>query len=303
MNLSRLHRQYSALPLCLLLLTRCSFAAPTATTPDDAMPIADDAKAPPSAGAVLLRYQTALDQIALGHLTEARVILEDAIRRYGDEPNWNLLLAYLLEREGRDDDARQWLAAVADQSRVAAYAAQPPSASPPSSASQPANAAQPATTPAATMKTAAEVPQADARLAKFEQAMAQMVNAERAKAGLAALTFDAKLSGVARAHSAEMRDRNYFAHESPTTALRQPLDRYRAAFQTMPAVLAENVFRAWGGRHQLGEDDVRKAHASLMASPGHRGNIMQARVTRIGIGILTNATGDIWVTQMFSRVE
>jgi uncharacterized protein YkwD len=248
----------------------------------------------PPAGAVLLRYQTALDQIILGHLPEARVLLEEGIRLYGNEPNLNLLLAYLLQREGRNEEARQRLASVAENSSVAAAYAQ----SVVTSGAVEVKAAINTIT-----QTPTRVAQPDARLAKLERALAQLVNAERIKIGLNALVYDDNLAEVARAHSAEMRDGKYFAHESPTAALRYPLDRYRAVFTTTPLVVAENIFRAWGGRHQLGESDVQKAHASLMGSPGHRGNILQPRITRIGIGILANDNGDIWVTQMFSRPQ
>jgi uncharacterized protein YkwD len=248
----------------------------------------------PNTGAILLRYQTALDQIILGHLPEARVLLEDGIRQYGDDPNLNLLLGYLLQREGRNEEARQRLAAVAEKSTIAAAYAQ--------GMSTPLAATVTAPT-ATTRQTPIRLAQPDARLTKLERAMAQLVNAERAKIGLNALTYDESLAEVARAHSAEMRDSNYFAHESPTAALRSPFDRYRAAFAAIPLVVAENIFRAWGTRHQLSDVDVQKAHASLMNSSGHRANILQPRVTRIGIGILANANGDIWVTQMFARPQ
>ena len=50
-----------------------------------------------------------------------------------------------------------------------------------------------------------------------------------------------------------------------------------------------------------GESDAQAAHAALMKPPGHRSNILLPGVTRIGIGIMANATGDLWVTQMFAR--
>ena len=44
----------------------------------------------------------------------------------------------------------------------------------------------------------------------------ELVNKERAARGLRPLQWDEELRKVARAKSEDMRDRNYFAHDSPT---------------------------------------------------------------------------------------
>lgn len=253
----------------------------------------------------LVAYQVALDQIATGHLLEARVMLEENIRRNGDKPELNTLLAYLLQREGRNAEARTRLAAVAPTSPLAAAfgnaLARPGAATASSMASATTGYANSGTTHYASGRSPATLPQADARLEKLEQTIAGLVNAEREQAGLEPLAYDTQLASVARAHSAEMRDLKYFAHESPTASLREPLARYRAHFNVTPSVVAENVFRAWGTPHQLSIADAQKAHTSLMNSPGHRANILFPNVTHLGVGIMTNATGDIWLTEMFSK--
>jgi uncharacterized protein YkwD len=109
------------------------------------------------------------------------------------------------------------------------------------------------------------------------------------------------MASVARAHSAEMRDKKYFAHQSPTPALREPLDRYIAGMGQRPRLVAENVYRVWGGRSFLTEKDVRDAHQALMDSPGHRSNILLEGATKIGIGFTANAGGDLWITQLYAR--
>ncbi|HEX8234354.1 MAG TPA: CAP domain-containing protein [Abditibacteriaceae bacterium] len=265
--------------------------------------------------AALLRYQLALDQLAQGNVTAARVIAEEARRRSGDAPEINLLLAYLLEREGRFEEARTHLNTVATRSHLAAryatqLATQPNGRRP--TAVAPQSGQRIATNTAASGATAsndvlyvagtpARVAQNDKNLAALEQVMARLVNAERTKAGLSTLSFDATLAATARAHSVDMRDRNYFAHESKTTALREPLDRYRAVFKTTPSIVAENIYRSWGSPRRINQADIQTAHNALMNSPGHRSNILQPRVTRLGIGIVANANGDLWVTQMFAR--
>lgn len=293
------------LSTCLCLMASVVHAAPSATTA--VRQSATQATVVPTGQAnnvegALVAYQIALDQIAGGHFAEARVMLEENIRRNGDKPELNTLLAYLLQREGRSVEARAKLAAVAPTSPLAAaYSSELARAGNTSPRGAGVTGAYTGIVTGAPLKPATNLGQADARLEKMEQSLAGLVNAERAKAGLGPLSYDTQLAAVARAHSAEMRDLKYFAHESPTLSLHEPLDRYRAIFNTTPSVVAENVFRAWGTQHELGNADVQSAHTALMNSPGHRENILFPNVTRIGIGIVANATGDIWITQMFSK--
>jgi uncharacterized protein YkwD len=145
------------------------------------------------------------------------------------------------------------------------------------------------------------LPQGDARLLRLESLLLDHVNETRLEYGLKPLTWDATLADVARAHSAEMRDKQYFAHESPTPGLKTPLDRYLAAGQKTPRLIAENIFRSWGSRHEISERDAERAHNALMKSPGHRANILLPNVSLIGIGFVADENGDLWVTQMFLR--
>lgn len=279
--------------------------APTTTN----FPIASSAEQEAS---LLSRYQLALDQLSTGDTQTARVILEDSIRRYGPRPEVNLLLAYVLQREGNNSGA---LATANQTVKIsplsAAFSAQlqgAPAVATPITVNAPQKLVSstgflPIVPVAigAPSKNIASVPQQDARLSKLESAMMEMVNAERAKAGLRELNWSDELADVARGHSAEMRDKNYFSHDSPTPGLTTHLDRYHAAGYESPRVIAENIFRAWGSPKQVSLSDVQSGHDALMNSPGHRANILYPDVNSIGIGIETNANGDIWITQMFLR--
>ncbi len=247
----------------------------------------------------LARYQLALDQISTGDIAAARVLLEDGIRRFGPQSDLNLLLGYVLQREGQSGAARDRLAQVPASPLATAFARQLSSdiqrigvGAAPQIVSVATNGAAPR---------AAALAQTDARLAKLETDMLELVNAERAKIGLKPLAFDEKLATVSRAHSAEMRDKNYFAHESPTSGLREPIERFQSVFNNRPRIIAENIFRSWGTQRQVSMSEIREGHESLMKSPGHRANILYAEVTHIGIGIVANGRGDIWITQMFLR--
>ena len=143
--------------------------------------------------------------------------------------------------------------------------------------------------------------QSDARLLAIETQLTQLINQERASRHLPLLVYDSQLADVARAHSAEMRDKKYFSHESPTPRLQWPLNRYQEGMQQTPRLVAENIYRRWGGQRGLPADSAKQAHQSLMNSPGHKANILLESATRLGIGVEADADGDIWVTEMFAR--
>lgn len=122
-----------------------------------------------------------------------------------------------------------------------------------------------------------------------EQRMLQLVNQERAKAGLRQLQFDEQLREVARAHSLEMFQQGYFAHNSPTTGT--PFDRLREAGVRF-AVAGENLAYA---------PNVQIAHEGLMNSPGHRANILRPEFGRVGIGAIKSEFRGTMFSQEFAN--
>lgn len=121
-----------------------------------------------------------------------------------------------------------------------------------------------------------------------ESRMLALVNAERTKRGLKALVADGSLRALARAHSADMLSRGYFAHATPEGA--SPSARADAA-GIRYLVFGENLALA---------PDVPLAHQGLMDSPGHRANILSPEYGRIGIGIEDAGVFGIMVTQDFA---
>jgi len=113
-------------------------------------------------------------------------------------------------------------------------------------------------------------------------------NAERARHGLRALTVDARLAAAAQAHSVDMVQRGFFAHESPDG--RQVWDRAVAAGYAYRKV-AENI--AAGQR--TAEEVVR----GWMGSPGHRANILDGDLTQIGVGRADGGSYGVYWTQVF----
>jgi len=117
--------------------------------------------------------------------------------------------------------------------------------------------------------------------------MLDLVNKERAAAGLHPLVADPELTEVARRHSADMFARGYFAHDTPEGL--SPFDRMRAA----------NVHFLTAGENLALAPTLSVAHNGLMNSPGHRENILRPQFGRVGIGILDGGMRGLMVSQEF----
>ena len=119
--------------------------------------------------------------------------------------------------------------------------------------------------------------------------MFNLLNQDRKNNGLSALTLDATLCDIARIKSCDMRDRHYFAHESPTYGnVRSMLTAFGYAFNGAGENIAHHA-------------TVEKAEAAFMSSAGHRQNILSSAWTKIGIGICYDSNGFVYVTQIFVR--
>lgn len=119
--------------------------------------------------------------------------------------------------------------------------------------------------------------------------MVNLLNSDRNNNGLASLTLDAELSRIARIKSADMRDNRYFAHESPTYGkVAAMLKHFGYPFSAAGENIAHHA-------------NVDKAQAAFMSSQGHRANILGKTWTKVGIGIVQDAQGYIYATQIFAR--
>lgn len=139
-----------------------------------------------------------------------------------------------------------------------------------------------------------------------EQDLIAAINVERRERGLQPLTPDPLLTETARAHSREMCDLDYFDHHSPVVEEKTPLDRYLKSLhdwgegQPATAIVGENLFFCSVTNTTY---NMNYAHESLMNSPGHRANILEARFTKVGVGLYRDSQGRFWVTEMFLRDE
>jgi uncharacterized YkwD family protein len=126
-----------------------------------------------------------------------------------------------------------------------------------------------------------------AGLSADEQKMLNLVNAERAKNGLAALTPNLKLTEVARLKAKDMIAKNYFDHTSPT---------YGSPFDMMRQF---GISYRTAGENLAGAPSVDTAHTNLMNSSGHRANILNSSFKEVGIGVVNGGPYGKMFVQMF----
>lgn len=123
----------------------------------------------------------------------------------------------------------------------------------------------------------------------FEKKVVDLTNQERAKAGLKALKTDnSALSKMARDKAADMRNNNYFDHQSPT---------YGSPFNMMQKYGIK--FSTAGENIAAGQKTPEEVVNGWMNSPGHRANILNANYTTIGVGYVQGGSYGSYWTQEF----
>lgn len=122
----------------------------------------------------------------------------------------------------------------------------------------------------------------------FAEEVVNLVNEERAKEGLPALSIDSDAESAAQIRAMELE--SSFSHTRPdgrkfSTALVEAGIDYRSA--------GENI--AWGQR------SPQEVVEDWMNSSGHRANILNSNYTSIGVGCYRSASGGYYWTQLFFR--
>lgn len=108
----------------------------------------------------------------------------------------------------------------------------------------------------------------------YEALMVELINESRVEFGLKPLTYDKGLTDQARKHSQDMIDNHYFSHIGSDGS--QPYNRMQAAGYK-EQMYAENI--AYGQYSSI------YAHEGLMNSLGHRKNILNKKLTHVGVGV------------------
>ena len=122
------------------------------------------------------------------------------------------------------------------------------------------------------------------------EAILKLVNQERAKAGVPALTLSEKLTSIANTKAKDMADNNYFSHDSPTYG--SPFDMLKQ-FGVSFSYAGENI--------AAGQKTAEEVMNSWMNSSGHKANILNKNYTQLGVGFVRGGQyGTEWV-QLFIR--
>lgn len=112
-----------------------------------------------------------------------------------------------------------------------------------------------------------------------------LVNEYRGRNGLDPLTLSDELSRVAQAKAQDMKNNNYFSHNSPT---------YGTPFEMMQSFGV--TYRTAGENIAMGYSSPAAVVEGWMNSEGHRANILNSSFTQMGLGYVSS--GNYWC-QMF----
>ncbi|MBS5632721.1 CAP domain-containing protein [Enterocloster aldenensis] len=122
----------------------------------------------------------------------------------------------------------------------------------------------------------------------FANEVVRLVNEERAKAGLPALTVDRGAASAAQVRAKEIE--RSFSHTRPDGS----------SFNSALTEAGVN-FRGAGENIAYGQNSPEKVMEGWMNSSGHRANILNSSYTSIGVGHYQNASGVNYWTQLFIR--
>jgi hypothetical protein len=121
-----------------------------------------------------------------------------------------------------------------------------------------------------------------------ERYLLAAANAERVGRGLPALRWDDALNRAADGHAREMAARRSISHQYPGEA--ELSARGRAAGARFSRI-AENVAES---------PDTVTMHDAWMHSPGHRANLLDSQVDRVGIRVISRG-GELYAVEDFER--
>lgn len=121
----------------------------------------------------------------------------------------------------------------------------------------------------------------------FEQRVLELINVERAKAGLAAVAYNGTLDNAAEKHASHMASVGKMAHQGIGDG--DPGARARA----------EGWRKSWGENVATGQTSPEQVVREWMNSPTHRKNIMDPSFRNMGVGYVTAANGRSYWAQEF----
>lgn len=134
---------------------------------------------------------------------------------------------------------------------------------------------------------------------QLEQQLFNLINQDRAAQGLYAYTLNSTLSNGARRHSQTMADGCGMQHQCSGEP--DPCQRVTNEGISWTSC-GENIGysspnpTAWGGVQSIDQDMMNEQPPD----DGHRQNLLSSSYHRVGVGIVIDSKGTVWVTEDFA---
>lgn len=113
----------------------------------------------------------------------------------------------------------------------------------------------------------------DTQASTHREQVCELVNRVRAENGLPPMKLSTRLSNVAQNHANDMYQQGYFSHKNP---------RGESSFDRMAK---EGItYLSAGENIAKGQPTPQDVMMSWMNSPGHRGNILSPKFSKLGVG-------------------
>lgn len=149
---------------------------------------------------------------------------------------------------------------------------------------------------------------------EMEKNIHELINAERISLGLSELEFDEHLALIARKHSKDMAENNFFSHydlKGKDFSYRYEQSNYDCKIRVGNVIHlgAENLFKYNIAKLVYSDGRVAEYNSQAelevvavegwMNSPGHRENIEKDFWLKEGLGVYIDEEGEVLVTQNF----
>jgi len=128
----------------------------------------------------------------------------------------------------------------------------------------------------------------------LERTAFDLLNQKRVENGLQPLPWNEKLAAVARIHSQNMAEFNFFSHRGLDDKMVS--DRADDAGMGRWRAIGENI--AFNRGYQ---DPITKAVELWLDSPSHRNNLLDGNWKETAVGIAVAADGSYYLTQVFLK--
>jgi uncharacterized protein YkwD len=126
----------------------------------------------------------------------------------------------------------------------------------------------------------------------YEKKAFDLINQERIAKGAEPLRWDVDLCRMARMHSKNMAEKNFFAHTGPDGSVK---DRAKECGVVGWKALGENI------AFNLGYSDPAEfAVKGWKESPKHLDNLLRTVYTHSAIGVAVASDGSVYFTQVFA---